>query len=141
MAKRKTWDGWRHERDEVNRIIKALHEKGRSWKEIADGLNIAGLKGLTGSKWTNGGAASYALRYQIVARRNDTKYGLAGSKGQPTFSKFNGLATSRLPKGGRAKASASSDLLSDQDIEDVMTSTLATNLKMKIVRIVALAGF
>lgn len=118
----------------LDSMLRDLRGKGLKWNQIAVALNKAGYKTITGKKWEGKNIPSYAITKGIVPRNNNTSRGTAGSTGVPQYSALNGLA--KKPRVYKKKTQA----ISDAEIEEIMTSNLATPLKLKVVRVVALSN-
>lgn len=121
-------------RPKVNEAIRDLHSKGTSWHDIAAQLNKMGYKTPTGKLWTHGTAPAYAIYNGIVPRRFNTTRGAAGSTGITKYSGLNGHAMNG------ARRARVKEAISNQDVEDIMTSNLSTEMKIRLIRTIALAN-
>lgn len=128
--------GW--DEAKTKTIITEGREKGSSWNDIERKLNKEGLTTKLGKKWATGNACNVALTKGWVTRVHNTTVGAIGSTGKPTapaptgYHHLNGLAK---PK---RKTKKEREGVSDREIEDIMTSSLDTGLKMKVIRLLAM---
>jgi hypothetical protein len=126
---------WKKTQPGINALIKEMHKNSSLWPEIAKELNKKGYTTSTGKPWSSAGVSGYGLKEQLVPRRASTSNGEAGSTGQPNYSPLNGRTTVR-----RHKKSRKTGNVSYQDLEDIMTSSLNTGLKMKVIKLFSVSG-
>lgn len=119
----------------VKEIILQGRAAGLTWSDIDHRLNKENLLSPTGKPWRTGNSCNWAISQGWVARVKNTTAGAKGSTKRPQYSPLNGLAKPVK----RTRPSKEKESISDQEIEEIMTSNLATPLKMKVVRIVALS--
>jgi hypothetical protein len=136
---RAEWEGYKEQKPKIEGMIREMHGNKQKWDIIADALNKAGLKTKSGLKWQGPSATAYSLNHKVVGRRISTSAGQAGSSGssyvgKSKYSAYSGRAMNRVPQTRKRSG------ISDTEVEEIMTSNLATELKLKIVRIVALGS-
>lgn len=123
----------------INKMIQEEHAKEASWQAIANKLNQHNLPTPTGIQWSSATAPAYALKHGIVQRRINTAAGPAGSTGTPTYPKSKTETRMAASPATKQFKPSKKDRITDHEIEEIMTSNLNTQLKLRVIRLLALA--
>lgn len=119
-------------RSVVNKMIQEEHAKERTWKDIADTLNKHNLVTPAGLPWSSATAPAYALKHNLVGRRMNTSAGPVGSTGPSN-------PDNRQPRNSEPKTrvtrKSSRVQLTEQELEEIMTSNLRTGLKLHVIKL------
>lgn len=129
---------WKKQKPEIDLMLKELGSKpGVNRHDIADALNKKGLKTYSGCKWTHATVCSYGLKEGLIRRLVTTVAGASGSTGNTYSSGASPSLNGRRPN---RRARTKNNGLSNADVEEIFTSNLRTDLKMRVIRIVAMSG-